>query len=77
MSEKTKAIDAFERLIKEAHLRNIVGSTDYEMIQKHIREGGEIPYRLLPGRLLDKLTEEEREQLKKLKSEWVTKRRYG
>ena len=61
----------FEKLIDKAMFRNIVGSPDYMVLQQCLKEGKPIPEKCLPGRLLDSLTDEEREVLKELTSDMV------
>jgi hypothetical protein len=61
--------DIFHKLVNKALVRNIVGHPDYMKVQEALRKGETIPYSCLPGRLLDNLSDEEREILKNLKSD--------
>lgn len=72
MSDRSEALRSLDLLMKEAHYRTLLAADpDYQKLQRAIHNGEEIPDELLPGRLLNKLTPEEREDLQKLKSEWI------
>jgi hypothetical protein len=69
-----KPRDIFDKLVEKAQLRNIVGHPDYMKVQQALRDGKEIPDSCLPGRLLNNLSDEEREILKDLKSDQINDR---
>jgi hypothetical protein len=64
-----KVTRIFEKLVNKALTRNIVGHPDYMKVEKALKNGEEIPDSCLPGRLLYSLTDEERKELEKLKSD--------
>jgi len=69
-------LDVFQKLIDQAIMRRyMVGSPDPDRLKECFRSGKEIPADLLPGALLQTLTNEERECLSKLTSHEVTNRR--
>lgn len=70
-----KPIDIYRKLIdmhSVAHDRRMDG----KLLQQYIKNGEPIPDKLLPGRSLNLLTNEEREILKQLTSDEVKKERY-
>lgn len=74
MRKFTKTNHVFEKLVSMAIGRNFIAAPDGFLVQKALNLGQEIPEHCLPGRLVMKLPAEERELLKKLKSEDVNYR---
>ena len=72
--DKHKAIHVYEKLVREAAIFGCAHDIE-RRIQRCLRDGEEIPDHLLPGRSLNRLSDEEREALKKLKSEDIQNRR--
>ncbi len=67
----SKAYDIYHELLSAARCEYYCvnyGSNKETIIAKYIREGKEIPDRYLPGRWIMQLSEEKREELKKLTS---------
>jgi len=58
--------DLMDRALVRGYL---IAHPEVDQVQHAIQEGRDLPEKCKPGRLLDYLTEEEREQLAQLKSE--------
>lgn len=68
-------IEAFRKLLDFYSVVFDRRTNDHYELQKCLREGKEIPDHCLPGRALKLLSEEERESLKHLTSDEVSKER--
>lgn len=63
-----KSVDVFEKILDEAKLNVDSGCPDYVKRDVAIKNNNDIPDECLPGRLVMKLSDEERKELAKLKA---------
>lgn len=63
-----KSVDVFEKILDEAKLNVNSGCPDYVKRDVSIKNNKDIPDECLPGRLVMKLSDEERKELANLKA---------